>query len=393
VPTRKRVLLVIESSRAYGRGCLLGIASYVRAHMNWQLLHLERSVTQALPASIKRWNGDGVIARLETDEVANAVKSLKLPTVDLRGIYRLPGGAIFDTDPTAAAVLAADHLLERGYRNLAYCGFRNVIFSDKRAEAFTSYLAERSITAANFDLSPYSRKGARGSSAQEQYGEIHVEQLIPWVRELPKPVGVMACNDVRGRQIVTACELAGLKVPEEVAVIGVDNDEVICELSNPPLSSVVPDTTRIGYEGARLLDRIMSQGESPPKETILITPKGVQTRLSTDFLAIPDEELVSALTYIRENGCEGINVDDVIDYCQISRSTLERRFIKYLGFGPKEQIQRTRLERVKTLLRDTDYDLFQIARLSGFRTTAHLVSAFKTRLGITPMSYRLGAKK
>jgi LacI family transcriptional regulator len=325
--------------------------------------------------------------------VANAVKSLNLPTVDLRGIYRLPGGAVFDTDPTAAAVLAADHLLERGYRNLAYCGFRNVVFSDKRAEAFVKYLGERSIAAANFDASPYSRRGTGGSLAQERYGEIHVEQLVPWVRGLPKPVGIMACNDVRGRQIVTACELAGQKVPEEVAVIGVDNDEVICELSNPPLSSVVPDTLRIGYEGARLLDQIMTQGQTAPLETISIAPKGVQTRLSSDFLAIPDEELVSALTYIRENACEGINVDDVIDYCQISRSTLERRFVKYLGFGPKEQIQRTRLERVKTLLRETDYDLFQIARLSGFRTTAHLVSAFKTRLGITPMNYRVGAKK
>jgi LacI family transcriptional regulator, galactose operon repressor len=137
----------------------------------------------------------------------------------------------------------------------------------------------------------------------------------------------------------------------------------------------------------------VSHGETPPKETIFISPKGVQTRLSSDFLAIPDEELVSALTYIRENACEGINVDDIINYCQISRSTLERRFIKFLGFGPKEQIQRTRLERVKTLLRDTDYDLFQIARLCGFRTTAHLVTAFKARIGITPMNYRLGVKK
>jgi LacI family transcriptional regulator, galactose operon repressor len=385
--------LVIESSRAYGRGCLLGIASYVRAHMNWQLLHLERGVTETLPASIKRWHGDGIIARIETDEVAKAVESLHLPTVDLRGIYRLPGGAVFDTDPSAAALLAADHLLERGYRNLAYCGFRDVVFSDKRGEALAKYLTERSISVSNFDLSPHSKRPVGGSLAQERYGEMHVEQLVPWLRELPKPVGIMACNDVRGRQIVAACELAGLKVPEEVAVIGVDNDEVICELSNPPLSSVVPDTFRIGYEGASMLDRIMSAGEVPPEETILIPPKGVQTRLSSDFLAIPDQELVSALTYIRQNACEGINVDDVINYCQISRSTLERRFIKYLGFGPKEQIQRTRLDRVKTLLRETDYDLFQIARLTGFRTTAHLVSAFKNRLGLTPGHYRLNARK
>jgi LacI family transcriptional regulator len=385
----KRVLLLIESSRAYGRGCLFGIASYVRAHLNWQLLHLERSVTEALPASIKRWHGDGIIARLETDEVAKAVESLHLPTVDLRGLYRLPGGAVFDTDPTATAVLAADHLLERGYRNLAYCGLHNVTFSINRSEAFVKYLAESGIKAAIFETSRHSKGAPGGSLAQERYGEIHVEQIVPWLVELPKPVGIMACNDVRGRQIVTACELAGMKVPEDVAVIGVDNDEVICELSNPPLSSVVPDTMRIGYEGAQLLDRMMNQGEAPPEETVFIPPTGVRTRLSTDFLAIADHELVAALTYIRENACEGINVDDVIDHCQISRSTLERRFIRYLGFGPKEQIQRVRLERVKTLLQETDYELFKIARLTGFRTTAHLVSAFKNRLGMTPGQFRM----
>lgn len=361
--------------------------------MNWQLLHLERGMTEALPASIKRWRGDGIISRLESNDVANAVESLSLPTVDLRGIYRLPGGAVFDTDPAATAALAAEHLLERGFRNLAYCGFPNVAFSTRRGDAFVEYLRERAIEAWSYESSPNSKSRPGGPLAQERYGEMHVDHLVPWLRGLPKPAGIMACNDVRGRQIVTACEIANLKVPEEIAVIGVDNDEVICELSNPPLSSVIPDTYRLGYEGAKLLDRIMNQIEPPPEETILIPPKGVQTRLSSDFLAIPDPELAAALTYIRENACEGINVDDVIEYCQISRSTLERRFIKYLGLGPKEHIQRMRFERVKTLLRETDYDLFQIARLTGFRTTAHLVSAFKSRSGTTPGQYRLNSKE
>jgi LacI family transcriptional regulator len=350
-------------------------------------------MTEALPASIKRWRGDGIISRVESDDVATAVESLSLPTVDLRGIYRLPGGAVFDTDPAATAALAAEHLLERGFRNLAYCGFPNVVFSTRRGEAFVEYLRERAIEARSYGSSPNPKTPQGGPLAQERYGEMHVEHLVPWLLGLPKPAGIMACNDVRGRQIVTACEMANLKVPEEIAVIGVDNDEVICELSNPPLSSVIPDTYRLGYEGAKLLDRIMNHTEPPPEETILIPPKGVQTRLSSDFLAIPDQELVAALTYIRENACEGINVDDVIECCQISRSTLERRFIKYLGLGPKEHIQRTRFERVKTLLLETDYDLFQIARLTGFRTTAHLVSAFKSRSGTTPGQYRLDSKK
>ena len=366
----------------------MGVAAYLRAKTSWQVLHLERGVAESLPVFIQTWKGDGVLCRLENDETASAVESLDLPTVDLRGVYRLPGSAVFDTDPTSVAKMAAEHLWERGYRNFAFCGFRRIGFSEQRSEAFASFLAERDINPAIHVSSSRGGKMRANAPAEEIYGEVHMQRLVPWLKSLPKPVGVLACNDVRGRQVINACELAGLKVPDDVAIVGVDNDEVLCELSNPPLSSVVPDTYRLGFQGAEMLDGLMNGRAQPPEATVLIPPINVHTRLSTDFLAIDDPELVAALRYIRNSACTGINVDDVVRHCKISRSTLERRFIKYLGIGPKEQLMRVRFERVKSLLRETDHDLLQIAQLTGFRTKAHLITAFQNYAGTTPGQYR-----
>ncbi|HEY2762099.1 MAG TPA: XylR family transcriptional regulator, partial [Pirellulales bacterium] len=181
----KRVLLLIESSRAYGRGCLLGIAEYMRAKASWRVLHLERGVAESLPAFIQNWKGDGILCRLENDETAAAVQSLRLPAVDLRGVYRLPGGAVFDTDPATVAKLAAEHFVERGFRNFAFCGFRRIGFSEQRSAALMSYLAERGFKPSIYVSSSRRGKMRADAPAEEMYGEVHVQQLIPWLKSLP----------------------------------------------------------------------------------------------------------------------------------------------------------------------------------------------------------------
>ncbi len=263
----KNVLLLIESSRSYGRDCLLGVASYLRSHGGWRVLNIERGLTEHLPRVLRSWSGDGVIVRIENAKIAAAIAGLNLPTVDLRGSFLPPGGATFDTDPQAVGKMAADHFLELGFRNFAYCGFSGVDFSDRRGQAYQDYLAEQDLQVHEYRTATL-RASRRDVLDWELRGELATEELGNWLRSLPRPLAIFACNDVRGRQVIEACGQAGIAVPEEVAVLGVDDDEVICELSSPPLSSIRPNAQKLGFDGAAMLDDLMS-GKSAPAEVVL----------------------------------------------------------------------------------------------------------------------------
>jgi LacI family transcriptional regulator len=231
-----------------------------------------------------------------------------------------------------------------------------------------------------------------GTEAREQLGWSTEAEVTRWIEELPKPVGLMACNDIRAQQVLTTCRTIGVAVPDEVAVLGVDNDDVLCDLSDPPLSSVVPDTRKIGYEAASLLERMMG-GEPAPEPLTTIPPLGVVTRRSTDVLAIDDRAISSAVRFIREHACEGITVEDVLEELPYSRSVFERRFTKIFGRTPKAEILRTQLDRVKRLLAETDLPLKQIASKAGFQHPEYMSVAFKERTGQTPGQYRRASQQ
>jgi LacI family transcriptional regulator len=382
----RRVILLIESSRSYGRGCLLGIGAYVRNHGPWQILHLERSLTDELPHIARRWKGDGIIARIENEKIARAVARLHVPVVDLRGSHYPVRGAMLDTDPEAAARLAANHFLDRGFRHFAYCGYPGVDFSDQRGAHFVRYLtAQDCMVAVYVPLGRPARR--RDTRASETQGELSDRSIGHWLSTLPHPLAVFACNDHRGRQVLSGCAHVGLAVPDEVAVVGIDNDEIICDLSAPPLSSIAPDTFQLGYEGAGILDAMMA-GAPPPEHTILIPPKGLCVRLSSDVLAVEDPEIVKAVRYIRDHACEGITVDDLVQALAISRATLERRFLRLLGHKPKAEIDCVRFERAKHLLGTTTYKLERIAGMLGFGTAAQFTNTFKRYMGCVPSQYR-----
>jgi LacI family transcriptional regulator len=184
-----------------------------------------------------------------------------------------------------------------------------------------------------------------------------------------------------------ACAEAGRAVPDQVAVLGVDNDEVICELSSPSLSSIEPDTHRLGYAAAALLDRLMA-GARPPKQPVLIAPKGIQVRQSSDVLAMEDPDVAAAVRIIRDGACTGISVGDVVRQLAISRPTLDRRFVRLLGHSPKAEIERVRFERATSLLAETPYKMERIAGLLGFGTAPQFAIAFKRYTGLTPSQYR-----
>jgi LacI family transcriptional regulator len=364
---------------------LLGVAKYVREHRRWSIFLQERSLGDVSPRWLKDWEGDGLIARVENRPTAEAIQRLGLPAVDLR--YLLPDLEMpsVRTDDEAATRLTLEHLMERGFQHFAFCGFDGADYSDIRRDSFVKQVAQAGFRCDVFADPQTPRKAS--TFGYEEHGLKYEHVVARWIKELPKPVGLMTCNDIRGQQVLNVCRTIGVAVPDEVAVIGVDNDEVLCELSDPPLSSIAPNTERIGYEAAALLDRMMA-GEKPPARPIFVEPTGIITRLSTDVLSIEDRHIASAARYIREHACEGIDVSDVLRAVPLSRSALERRFAKVLGHSPKEEILRVRLNRVKQLLAETDFPLATIAEKVGLEHKEYLCVLFKNKTGLTPGEFR-----
>jgi LacI family transcriptional regulator len=217
--------------------------------------------------------------------------------------------------------------------------------------------------------------------------DLEIEHIGKWLNDLPKPIGIMACNDARALHLLNACHQTGILVPEEVAVVGVDNEEIFCELCNPALSSVAPDAKRIGYQAAELLDQLMS-GQSPPSRRILIDPLHVVTRRSSDTLAIKDRSVATALRFINEQALHGCTVTNVVNFVRVSRSFLERRFRQYLKRSPQAEIRRVQVSRIKQLLTETDFTLERISELSGFEHPEYMSVVFKRLIGQTPGQYR-----
>jgi len=344
-----------------------------------------------MPWPLKRWKADGVVARVETTEMAKTVNRLKLPTVHLRNVQRPRRSGLLETDHQVCARLAADHFLQHRFQHFAFCGYPGINFSDQRRASFVEHVRAHGHTVNAFEP-PHRATKVDDLISREARGELPNTQLVGWLQSLTTPVAVFACNDIRGRQVLTACLRAGLNVPDDVAVLGVDNDEVICDLSTPPLSSVEPDTKRIGYEGAALLDRLMA-GESAPKEAILIPPKGIHIRQSSDVMAVADRDVVTALRYIRDHACDGITVDDVARRVTLSRATLDRRFQLALQRSAKTEIDRIRVNRAKQLLIETKYKIGAIATMTGYARAPQFVTAFKRLIGFTPGKYRSDAMR
>jgi LacI family transcriptional regulator len=382
---RPRVAILVESTRGYGRGLLAGIASYVRQHEPWTLYWQERSLRDPPARWLRGWNGDGVIARIATPQLARALRALRLPTVDIYGWLTESHWPSLRSDNARVARLAADHLLERGFRHLAYCGFKGVNYSEERLPLFCQCVQEAGLDCHIYQ-SPHSPLSA-GLSAREQQGVLYRDDLARWLRGLPKPVGLLACNDICGQQVLNACREIGLLVPDQVAVLGVDNDDVVCNLSDPPLSSIDLNCARIGFEAAALLARLL-RGRSAPRGTIFLEPCGIVTRRSTDVLAIEDAEIAEAVRLIRSQACSGLNVSDLLASCSLSASSLERRFTRLLGRTPKAEIIRVRLQRVVELLTEPHLSLAAIAARTGFKYPEYLSAVFKAKFDMSPGQYR-----
>jgi LacI family transcriptional regulator len=382
---RPRVALLVESSRAYGRGIMTGVAKYVREHQAWSIFYEELSFSDDTPAWFKKWKGEGVIMRLENSNVVGRVQRLRVPVVYLRKVRDTAGMPTILTDNAAAGQMCFEHFKERGFRHFAFCGFNGADYSDERREGFVRNVEKTGLQCHVF--TDVDSPGKARTAGYESEGSKDGAAVARWIKHLPRPVGVMACNDVRGQQVLNTCRALGVNVPDDVAVIGVDNDEVLCTLSDPPLSSVLPDTERIGYETAALLTRMM-HGEKLSDAQIFIKPKCVVTRRSTEVLAVEDRQIAAVTRFIREHACEGIDVNDVLRAVPMSRSTLDRRFVALMNRSPKDEILRVRLNRAKQLLAETDFSLPIIAEKLGLEHAEYLSRIFKKRIGMTPSEFR-----
>jgi LacI family transcriptional regulator len=369
----------------------MGIAAYMRVHNPWTVFHLERGLVESVPLLLQQHKFDGVIARIETEEVWRSIEKLSAPTVDLRGVFTPSHGVSFNTDPAACAAMAIEHFRERGLKRVAFCGYDGVDFSDKRRDAFVKLSVASNMQVEYFATQENSQSPQDvtilDTLQKELAGELVNESFDQWLDELPKPIGLWACNDIRARQVLASARRREIRVPDDVAILGVDDDEVICDLSHPPLSSIVPNTHRIGYEGAAQLASLM-KGEVPDSRLQLIPPIRVAVRKSSDMYAVEDPEVAAALHFIREHGLGRVGVEDVVRATSISRTTLERRFREVVGRTPREEIERVRIQRVRTLLTDTTYSLEKIADLTGFGSPAHVVTAFRRHHRCTPGQYR-----
>jgi LacI family transcriptional regulator len=380
-----KVALLVETSLGYGRGFLRGVVRYARLHGPWAFYIIPGDLRQVLP-KMEEWGGTGIIARIETPQVAKAILATGLPVVSL-DLSRAqlaadnPLSQVSEVCPDSekAGRMVAEYLIEKGLRQFAFVGvWGDPLWSTRRQEGFCSRLAEAGFTCHVYPI-PQTPADRRWGREQSLMGD--------WFQNLPKPIGVMACDDDRGRQTLEACRLAGVQVPEDVAVVGVDNDEVLCELSDPPLSSVALNTERGGFEAAALLDGLMS-GRIRTPQRILVDPIRVVTRQSSDVLAIEDRQVGMALRFIHNNATRNIGVRDVAAHVQCSRRTLELRFRQTAKRSINETIQRARLDRVKQLLVETDLQVTQIAEITGFASSNYLIRLFRQLLGESPIEYR-----
>ncbi|MBX3438372.1 MAG: XylR family transcriptional regulator [Planctomycetaceae bacterium] len=376
---RYSVALLIETSNGYARGLLEGIIDYVHRHEAWSIYLPEQERGARPPNWLSRWKGDGLIARIETEDVARVVRRSRLPAVDVSAARRVPGIPWVETDDRAIARLAAEHLLQRGFRQLGFCGDPGFNWSLWREEYFKRIVEDAGCECYLHQSLPVTQPGYSWNREKRR--------LAQWVSRLPRPIGIMACYDIKAQQLLDVCRELNVAVPEEIAVVGVDNDRLLCDLASPPLTSVIPNTHRTGYEAAELLDRLMA-GKRVKVEAHLIEPLGVQVRQSSDTLAIDDPEIAAAVRFIREYATTGINVSDVLQRVPLSRRVLESRFRRIVNRTPHEEMMRVRIERVKRLLTDTTISLAAIAARTGFEHVEYLSVAFKREVGQTPRQYR-----
>jgi len=374
--SKPKVVLLIETSRIYGRALLRGITKYSRLHGPWVFYSEPGGLEKAMP-HLEGWGANGIIMR----DSLKGEKVIKMGVPVIVSVHlkeQISGFPFIDTDGVKIGEMAAKHFLDRGFRYFGFCGYNELHWSRGRCQSFVRKIAE-----AGFDTNIYKPKVAKRRRSVEK------EQLlmVDWLKSLPKPAGVMTANDDMGRQLTEVCKIVGLQVPEEVAIIGVDNDDLVCELSDPPLSSIALNVERGGYEAAELLDRLM-KGEKMRNQSIIIPPTHIEVRQSTDIMAIEDKDIVNAVRFINQHAREQIQVGEVANAANTSRRALQQKFRRVLNRTVHDEIRQARMEQVARMLAETNLSVSEIASTLGYSGVEKISRYFRREMGMTPVVYR-----
>jgi LacI family transcriptional regulator len=371
------VAVLVDTATAWGRRLIRGIIRYSEKHGPWHLSVQAGSQSDYLRPP-PGWKGDGVIARIGSRRMLRALQDARLPVVNVSAID-LPNNTFPQviTDYRESAKLAVQHFRERGFCRFAYSGLPRTGFGRRHRDAF-----REAVEAAGFTCQVYEPpRSGRGAVRSAQ------RQKIAWLNSLPKPVGIFTWATDPGRELLEACRVANISVPYEVAVLGGNFDELLCDTAWPPLSGILVPSEQIGHDAARILDHIMHRGK-PPTQPVLIPPTGIVQKRSTDTLAIDDPEVAQALSFIRARACQPIQIADILRTVPLSRRSIERRFARVLGHTPTEEIRRVRMAKAKSLLAETSMPMQAIADACGFATYNYLTRVFTNENGMTPRDFR-----
>ncbi len=377
--TIRQVVLNLDSTATYARDLIRGIAQYSIQAGPW-IFYREPDLAAKGIDELRNLKADGLVASALGSRAAYIVLELGLPLVifvENPNDPELEHISTISTSDTEIGQMAASHLLGLGLSRFGFYGCTNEHWSNERRRGFAEHLGEYEHRVAVMSHPLKSEK--------TRYDE--VLEISRWVDGLEKPVGIMACNDIAGQHVLQACKVIGANVPEEVAVIGVDNDDLICDLTDPPMSSIALDSKQAGYRAAKVLDGLMQNRENT-RNRIFIRPTQVVTRHSTDVVAVEDKQVAAAIQFIRKHSNRLIGVNDVCDEVSISRRQLERKFRKALKRSINHEIRIHRAQQVVNMLVRTNLTLSQIAENLEFNGLHHMGRLFKSIKGITPVEYR-----
>ena len=379
-----RIAVQIETNRAHGRALLEGIADYALTRSDWRLEAVEPSALVD-PANLRRY--DGFIVRVMDDRTADALAKSRKPVIDTYGRVDTSPIPFIRLDDDAIAKLADGCFAEHRYTRCAFCGFKGLRFSESRGKAFAAALRTRGVSCEIYDggassLRETAVRNERMDATRDN------DALRWWIRGLRKPVAVFCCNDLRAFQLLKVCADARISVPSDVAVLGVDNDKVLCTFSNPPLSSIDTNPFALGQTAASILDELLTTPKNLPPPMTLHPPHRVVERVSTEFYPMKTPWLSDALVYIRQHLGEGSSAEDVIARLGYSHTTVGKAFRSELGLSVQQEIIRQRRERACRLLKETTMTAAKIASICGYPSAQYFAHRFSARFGVTPDAWR-----
>ncbi len=374
----KRVAILVETTRSYTRDLLAGVSRYLKQYGSWSTFLELRAFESSPPPWLRNWDGDGILTRTHSPEMAKAIAAVGVPTIELRSTNYNRGMPFAGMDNAIIGQMVAEHFLDRGYRRFAVYALDTESFFRERVRNFVTRVEQ---AGKNCTLL------LARSEASPQDWEAHQAELMNWLISLEKPVGIFGANDQLAVRLLDACRRAAIPVPDQVAVVGCENEETLCEFASPTLTSVKFDGLTVGYRAAEMLDQLM-RGEEVDRSPVLIPPKGIEVRASSDEFVIEDPIVLRAVHLIRERAFTGISVGEICRLVGVSRSTLERRMKSNLQRGTKEELLQVQFREVNRLLQNSDLTIEVIAEETGFTHPHYLQTTYRERFGMTPGSYR-----